>query len=74
MKNFKMINFMNDNFDNLVNHSFREAFRTIGSSKNFNRDLLFLIGDWELDKVSRVYVKDGKHLDEAKINICSNII
>ena len=63
-----------DNFDNLVNHSFREAFRTIGSSKNFNRDLLFLIGDWELDKVSRVYVKDGKHLDEAKINICSNII
>lgn len=63
-----------DDRRDLVNHSFREVFRTLSTDNNANRDLVYLIGDWKLDKVSRCYVKDGKHLDGSKVDLCNSIL
>ncbi len=63
-----------NNLSNLVNHSFREYFRTTATKLNFNRDLIYLIGNWSFDKVSSCYVVDGKHLDKAKLELCNTLL
>lgn len=63
-----------NNLSNLVNHSFREYFRTTATKLNFNRDLIYLIGNWSFDRVSACYVVDGTHLDKAKLNLCNALL
>ena len=63
-----------NNLSNLVNHSFREYFRTTATKLNFNRDLIYLIGNWSFDRVSACYVVDGTHLDKAKLSLCNALL
>ena len=63
-----------NNLSNLVNHSFREYLRTTATKLNFNRDLIYLIGNWSFDRVSACYVVDGTHLDKAKLSLCNALL